>query len=73
MSLSRVIGLVPTRLACPWLIRLHRGQLYAQHACTRGEQHAGCNTHDRNVVFPTASSPSNNIEIVCGSMESFKT
>lgn len=22
MSLSRVIGLVPTRLACPWLIRL---------------------------------------------------
>lgn len=72
MSLSRVIGLVPTRLLCPWLIRLH--QVSDMHyECARGEQQAGRNTHDRNVVFPTASSPSTNMDIVCGSMESFNT
>lgn len=72
MSLSRVIGLVPTRLLCPWLIRLYEvSRTPNAHIDSQGGgQQAGFNTHDRNVVFPTASSPSSNMDIVCGSMES---
>lgn len=75
MSLSRVIGLVPTRLLWPWLIRLCQvSRTPNAYVDSRGgEQQAGFNTHDRNVVFPTASSPSSNMDIVCGSMESANT
>lgn len=49
------------------------GQLHVRHTCTGKEKQAECNTHDRNVVFPTASSPNSNTDIVCESIEAVNT
>lgn len=47
------------------------GQSHVQCTCrlVGEERQAEFSTYDRNVVFPTASSPNNNMDIVCGSME----
>lgn len=65
MSLSKEMGCVPVKLWCPWLILL-----LCVSVC--GTCMASIlATHDRNVVFPTFSSPSSRTVIVSVSIAGY--
>lgn len=66
MSLSRVIGFVPVKLLCPWLMRLRQVSYVVvfYHDVTDSTLNELGETYDKNVDFPTSSSPSSSIDTV---------